>query len=119
GVARPERPLALAVQRIQVGTAGATAAALGELRAAGAAGHRVRVGVALTEHAELRRTDDVGELMLEQVERRLVVVQIHARTDVNLAVRRDRVNAERSAPARAAPRAREVRHGGNRWLAEV
>jgi hypothetical protein len=86
---------------VQVRASGAAAAAGLDQLAAGAALDERGVAVAPAEGPELRRVDDVGEVVDEQIAD-LVLVQVHARRDRDPPVGRDRVDPEARAPAGAA-----------------
>jgi hypothetical protein len=74
---------------VQIGTPGASPATPLQQMTACTPFNAIRVLIALAEHAELRARNDLGKVMLQQVEFRLVVVQIYARAHIDAAVGSD------------------------------
>src|SRR3954470_17428715 len=113
------RPHAGFVMMMEVRPSRASAAAGWEQVAAGATIHMVGIGITLPEHPELRAVDNVDEVALQQIEFRLVVVEIHAGAYEQPPIGRDGMNTERRAPAWTAASVLELRHGRDRGLAEI
>ena len=53
-----------------------------------------RIRIPLPENAELRSVEDIRQIILEKIKRRLVIVQVDARAHIDLTGGCDRVNPE-------------------------